>query len=64
MLYTLYSTRLECLLVDQTDLSLLSRWFIGLSMGGPILDHSTFTKNQDWLLEADITQRFFRELVR
>jgi len=32
-------------------------------MDDPIWDHSTFTKNRDRLLEADIARRFFREVV-
>ena len=32
-------------------------------MDDPIWDHSTFTKNRDRLLEADIARHFFREVV-
>jgi transposase len=63
LLQILYSVRSERLLVEQIDYNLLFRWFIGLSMDDPIWDHSTFTKNRDRLLEADITRRFFAEVV-
>jgi IS5 family transposase len=55
--------RSERLLVEQIDYNLLFRRFIGLSMDDPVWDHSTFTKNRDRLLEADIARRFFREVV-
>lgn len=63
LLQILYSVRSERLLVEQIDYNLLFRWFIGLSMDDPIWDHSTFTKNRDRLLEADIARRFFAEVV-
>jgi transposase len=63
LLQILYSVRSECQLVEQIDYNLLFRWFIGLSMDDPVWDHSTFTKNRDRLLEADIARRFFSEVV-
>ncbi len=63
LLQILYSVRSERLLVEQIDYNLLFRWFIGLSMDDPVWDHSTFTKNRDRLLEADIARRFFSEVV-
>jgi transposase len=63
LLQILYSVRSERLLVEQVDYNLLFRWFIGLSMDDPVWDHSTFTKNRDRLLEADIARRFFSEVV-
>jgi transposase len=59
LLQILYSIRSERLLVEQIDYNLLFRWFIGLSMDDAVWDHSSFTKNRDRLLEADIARRFF-----
>ncbi len=63
LLQILYSVRSERLLVEQIDYNLLFRWFIGLSMDDPVWDHSTFIKNRDRLLEADIARLFFSEVV-
>ncbi len=63
LLQILYSIRSERLLVEQIDYNLLFRWFIGLSMDDAVWDHSSFTKNRDRLLEADIARRLFAEVV-
>jgi transposase len=42
------------LLMEQLDYNLLFRWFVGLKMDDEVWDHSTFSKNRDRLLEADI----------
>jgi transposase len=55
-LQILYSVRSERLLVEQIDYNLLFRWLIVLSMDAPVWDHSTFTKNRDWLLEAALAR--------
>ena len=63
LLQILYWVRSERLRVEQIDYNLLFRWFIGLSMDDLIWDHSTFTKNLDRPLEANIARRFVREVV-
>ena len=74
LLQILYSVRSERLLVEQLDYNLLFRWFIGLSMGDPIWDHSTSgqpdpCRNQGslWLShdlpQGTSQQRFRPELV-
>lgn len=63
LLQILYSICSERLLVEQIDYNLLFRWFIGLSMDDPVWDHSSFSKNCDRLLEADIARRFFTQVV-
>lgn len=50
-------------MVKELDCNRLVCWFIGLSIDGPIWDHSTLTKNRDWLLEGDIDRRFLAEAV-
>ena len=63
LLQVLYTIRSERLLVEQLEYNLLFRWFVGLSADEPIWDHSTFSKNRDRLLEADIARELFRLIV-
>ena len=63
LLQILYTVRSERLLAEQIDYNLLFRWFVGLSMDDPVWDHSTFTKNRDRLLEADIARKFFARIL-
>lgn len=59
LLQVLYSIRSERMLIEQLNYNLLFRWFVGLSMDEEVWDHSTFSKNRDRLLEADIVEKFF-----
>ena len=59
----LYSIRSERLLMEELDYSVLYRWFVGLSLDDPIWDATTFTKNRDRLLEGDIADAFFAEVL-
>ena len=63
LLQVLYSIRSERLLVEELDYSVLYRWFVGLSMDDPIWDATTFTKNRDRLLQGDIADAFFAEVL-
>ncbi len=63
LLQVLYSIRSERLLVEQLEYNLLFRWFVGLSVDEPVWDHSTFSKNRDRLLEADIARELFEAIV-
>ncbi len=58
LLQILYSIRSERMLAGQLDYNLLFRWFVGLSMDGPIWDHSTFSKNRDRILNTDMAIEF------
>src|SRR5437773_10563560 len=51
------------LLMEQLEYNLLFRWFVGLSMDDPVWDATTFTKNRDRLLDGDIADAFFREVL-
>lgn len=62
LLQVLYSVRSERLLCEQLDYNLLFRWFVGLSADEPVFDHSTFSKNRDRLLEADIAQELLAQV--
>lgn len=44
--------------------NLLHRWFLGMTMDEPDFVASTFSKNQQRLLEHDVAPRFFAEVVR
>lgn len=63
LLQILYSVRSERLLVEELDYSVLYRWFVGLSLDDPIWDATTFTKNRDRLLQGDIADAFFAEVL-
>lgn len=63
LLQMLYSIRSERLLMEELDYSVLYRWFVGLSLDDPIWDATTFTKNRDRLLEGDIAEAFFAEVL-
>lgn len=62
LLQVLYSVRSERLLCEHLDYNLLFRWFVGLSADEPVFNHSTFSKNRDRLLEADIARALFAEV--
>ena len=63
LLQFLYSVRSERLLIEQLEYNLLFRWFVGLSVDEPVWDHSTFSKNRDRLLEADIARELFDAII-
>lgn len=63
LLQGLYTVRSERLLMEQLQYNLLFRWFVGLSMDDPVWDATTFTKNRDRLLEAEIAAAFFAEVL-
>ena len=63
LLQMLYSIRSERLLMEEMDYNLLFRWFVGLNADDPVWDATTFTKNRDRLLEADIAKEFLARVV-
>jgi transposase len=63
LLQGLYTIRSERLLMEEIDYSVLFRWFIGLSMDDQIWSPTTFTKNRDRLLQADVASAFFDAVV-
>lgn len=63
LLQMLYSIRSERLLMEELDYSVLYRWFVGLSLDDPVWDATTFTKNRDRWLDANIADAFFTEVV-
>ncbi len=63
LLQLLYSIRSERLLMEELDYSVLYRWFVGLSLDDAVWDATTFTKNRDRLLDGDIADAFFTEVL-
>ena len=63
LLQAFYSIRLERQLMEQLDYNLLYRWFVGLGIDYPVWDHSTYSKNRDRLLEADIARKFLKGIL-
>src|ERR1700729_970273 len=63
LLQMLYSIRSERLLMEEIDYSVLYRWFVGLNLDEEVWDATTFTKNRDRLLEADIAKEFLAQVV-
>src|SRR5271156_6115767 len=62
LLQMLYSIRSERLLMEEIDYSLLFRWFVGLNMDEDVWDATTFTKNRDRLLDAEVAKQFLAQV--
>jgi len=63
LLQMLYSVRSERLLMEEIDYSMLFRWFVGLNLDEEVWDATSFTKNRDRLLEADVAKEFLQRVV-
>src|SRR5205085_10293724 len=63
LLQLLYSIRSERLLMEELDYNILYRWFVGLSLDDAVWDATTFTKNRDRLLDGDVADAFFAEVL-
>lgn len=63
LLQMLYSIRSERLLMEEIDYSMLFRWFVGLNLDEEVWDATTFSKNRDRLLEAEVAKLFLRQVV-
>lgn len=63
LLQVFFSIRSERLLMEQLDYNLLFRWFVGLSADERVWDASTFSKNRDRLVQADVGKALFDEIV-
>jgi transposase len=64
LLQAFYSVRSERQLMEQIDYNLLFRWFVGLGIEDAVWDHSTFSKNRDRLLDADVAAKFLAAVLR
>ncbi len=63
LLQVLYSVRRERLLMEQLQYNLLFRWFVGMDMDESVWVPSVYIKNRDRLLEGDIAQALFTEVL-
>lgn len=63
LLQMVNTIRSERQLVEQIDYNLLYRWFVGLQMDDDVWSPTTFSKNRDRLLSAEIAKRFFQEVL-
>jgi transposase len=63
LLQVLYSIPSNVKLVEQIHFSILYRWFLGLGLDEPVWDNSSFTTNQERLIETDIAGRFLAEVL-
>jgi transposase len=63
LLQAFFSIRSERQLMEQIDYNLLFRWFAGLEMDARMWDASTFSKNRDRLLEAEVAREFLVTLM-
>jgi hypothetical protein len=58
-----YPVRSERMLMVQTRYNLLFRWFVGLAIEDAVWDHPVFSKNRDRLLEHEVVEAFFTEVM-
>jgi transposase len=63
LLQALYTIRSEILLVESLHYNLLFRWFLDLNLTDAIWDNSTFSKNQERLLQHKVAEMFFGCIV-
>lgn len=63
LLQIFYTIRSERQLMEHIDANLWYRWFVGLGIDDKVWNHSLFSKNRDRLLEGEIAQKFFTEVL-
>src|ERR1044071_1739422 len=63
LLQVLYTVRSERMLMEQLEYNLLFRWFVGLNMDEAVWVPTVFSKNRDRLLEGDIAEKFFAQVL-
>ena len=64
VLMALFSIRSERAFCQHLTYNLLFKWFLDLPIDAPAFDPTTFTKNRERLLKAEIADRFLAEVVR
>src|SRR6202161_3387164 len=63
LLQVLYTIRSERMLMEQLEYNLLFRWFVGLNMDEPVWVPTVFSKNRERLLNGDIAEKFFAQIL-
>ena len=61
LLQVFFTVRRERQVMEQVRYNML--WFIGLAIDDPVWDHSVFSKNRDRLLEHEVVEAFFTEVM-
>jgi transposase len=64
VLMALYSMRSERAFCERLNYDLLFKWFLDLAIDVKAFDPTTFTKNRQRLLAAEIADRFFAAVVK
>ena len=64
LLMALFSVRSERQLCERLEYDLMFRFFLDMGMDDAIFDASSFAKNKERLLQADIAKQFFEGVVR
>jgi transposase len=64
LLIALFSVRSERQFCERLDYDLMFRFFLDMGLEEDAFDASTFAKNKDRLLQADVARRFFEGVVR
>jgi hypothetical protein len=62
-LQVFYPVRSERMLMEQMRYNLLFRWFVGLAIEDAVRDHPVFSNNRDRLLEHEIVEPLFTEVM-
>ena len=64
VLIALFSVRSENLFIEQLQYNLLYRWFLDMDLSEPAFDNSSFSKNQQRLMQHEAAKTFFAEVVK
>jgi len=64
VLMAMYSIRSERAFCERLNYDLLFKWFLDMRIDQPAFDATTFTKNRQRLLEAEVADEFFAAVVR
>jgi len=63
LLQAFYTIRSERQLMEQLDFNMLFRWFVGLGLDDTVWNASSFSKNRDRLLEADVSRKLLLGVI-
>ena len=63
LLQAFFTIRSERQLMEQINYNILFRWFVGLAMDDQVWDASTFSKNRERLMQADVAKAFMGKLL-
>ena len=64
LLMALYSLRSEWQFCERLNYDLLFKWFLGLNISDPALDHTTFSKNPQRLLKHAAAEQFLAAVTQ